>query len=458
MSLLTIHRNIQRDRAARGYLLIAALSGAALGLSTVASSAADFGYAGDCCADLEERVAELEATTARKGNRKVSLTVSGHISQAVLFWDDGVEENVYVVGNANDSYNQSNFQFNGEAEISADLTAGFQFTIRVNNALSAEVNQFDDDASEEILSLWEAYWYIASKRWGQLSVGEASRASDGAPESDLSKTRVAAFSGVQGTAGGFFLRRDDRALSSVIWGDLIDFFNGDTGNLVRYDTPTFMGFALAATYGEDDIWDVGATFEGERGPFEVQGAIAYTQSTDENGLDGGGGEIDNSIVVGSLAVLHKPSGLNALVAAGHQTFDQQVVASDGVTLTPRDAKYIYTKLGWIAEWSSLGSTAFYTEYSYFKDFAPADLDGAAVATVAAGGVCATPGNCRISASEAQAWGLGVVQWIDPAEMQIYLGYRNFKADLDLVDSTGTNEPSEGLKDFQAVKLGAIIAF
>ena len=30
---------------------------------------ADLG--GDCCADLEERVAELEATTARKGNRKV---------------------------------------------------------------------------------------------------------------------------------------------------------------------------------------------------------------------------------------------------------------------------------------------------------------------------------------------------------------------------------------------------
>ncbi len=32
--------------------------------------AADLG--GDCCADLEERIAELEATTARKGNRKVS--------------------------------------------------------------------------------------------------------------------------------------------------------------------------------------------------------------------------------------------------------------------------------------------------------------------------------------------------------------------------------------------------
>ena len=163
-------------------------------LGTSQSIAADF--AGDCCADLEERVAELEATTARKGNHKVSLTVSGHLSQALLFWDDGVEQNVYVVGNANDSYNQSNFQFNGEAEISADWTAGYQFTIRVNNALSADVNQFDDDGGSQLFSLWEAYWYVGNKHWGQLSVGQASRASDGAPEADLSKTRVAAFSGV----------------------------------------------------------------------------------------------------------------------------------------------------------------------------------------------------------------------------------------------------------------------
>ena len=34
-------------------------------------------------------VAVLEATTARKGNRKVSLTVSGWMNQALLVWDDG---------------------------------------------------------------------------------------------------------------------------------------------------------------------------------------------------------------------------------------------------------------------------------------------------------------------------------------------------------------------------------
>jgi len=57
------------------------------GLSAGSASAADLG--GNCCADLEERIAELEATTARKGNRKVSLTISGWVAQQVVGWDDG---------------------------------------------------------------------------------------------------------------------------------------------------------------------------------------------------------------------------------------------------------------------------------------------------------------------------------------------------------------------------------
>lgn len=49
---------------------------------SLSATAADFG--GNCCADLEERVAELEATTARKGNRKVSLTIYGQVNAGVL--------------------------------------------------------------------------------------------------------------------------------------------------------------------------------------------------------------------------------------------------------------------------------------------------------------------------------------------------------------------------------------
>ena len=73
--------------------------------------AADLG--GDCCADLEERVAELEATTVRKGNKKVSVTLYGQVNRAVLFWDDGAEKNAYVVDN---NYESSRFGFKGSAK------------------------------------------------------------------------------------------------------------------------------------------------------------------------------------------------------------------------------------------------------------------------------------------------------------------------------------------------------
>ncbi|MFO7297388.1 MAG: porin, partial [Pseudomonadota bacterium] len=52
---------------------VALIAAAGVLAGGVAAQAADLG--GNCCADLEERVAELEATAARKGNRKVSLTV-----------------------------------------------------------------------------------------------------------------------------------------------------------------------------------------------------------------------------------------------------------------------------------------------------------------------------------------------------------------------------------------------
>ena len=48
-------------------MALVAAFGLAIGFTP--AQAADLG--GDCCADLEERIAELEATTARKGNRKV---------------------------------------------------------------------------------------------------------------------------------------------------------------------------------------------------------------------------------------------------------------------------------------------------------------------------------------------------------------------------------------------------
>src|SRR6476469_3565441 len=93
-------------------LALVAAAGLLIGGVTMPSAkAADLG--GDCCADLEERVAELEATTARKGNRKMSLTVTGQVHRLIMAWDDGHTPGIYYgIDNVNSS---SRFSVLGEA-------------------------------------------------------------------------------------------------------------------------------------------------------------------------------------------------------------------------------------------------------------------------------------------------------------------------------------------------------
>src|SRR3974390_3238712 len=93
--------------------LIAAAGFFVGGVAMPSAKAADLG--GDCCADLEERVAELEATTARKGNRKMSLTISGQVHRPGGGGDDGESSKAYYgLDNRNSS---TRLDFAGEAKV-----------------------------------------------------------------------------------------------------------------------------------------------------------------------------------------------------------------------------------------------------------------------------------------------------------------------------------------------------
>jgi len=112
------------------------------GVAMPSAKAADLG--GDCCADLEERVAELEATTARKGNRKMSLTITGQVNRIVTWYDDSKTSTTYYgLDNTNSS---SRFIFNGSAKITPKVSMGFEIMIEIEaGGTSSKVNQFDED-------------------------------------------------------------------------------------------------------------------------------------------------------------------------------------------------------------------------------------------------------------------------------------------------------------------------
>ncbi len=437
-------------RGAAGASIVAGglLASSCLGQVTFAADQ-DFGTS-PCCANLEQRISELEAATARRGNRKVSLAVSGQVNKAILFWDDGVERNAYVVGNKND---QTSFSFTGEAAISANVMAGYHLDVRLLDTLSDAVDQQNANGDPGFF-VWHSEWWIESKELGTLSVGLVSRVSDTAPEADLSMATVAGYAGVQDIGGAFQLRLETGSLAPVVWGDLYNHFNGDTANLIRYDSPETAGFVAAASFGEDDVWDVGLRYGRDTSAFHFDAAIAYTEVSDgNNSVIGNALGLDQATLVGSLSLLHHATGLNFTFAAGRRSWEEAILDLDGVRRTPEDPCFAYTKLGWISRHSHLGPTAFYGEYGRFSDFVSATDRADFLASLDAGGTAV-----RISGNEAEVWGAGVVQHIETAEMQIYLGYRHHTAHFDLVDASGQGAPARAIDNFDTVIAGTKVAF
>jgi len=152
-------------------IAIAAALGMTLGgfvMSSHPAKAADLG--GDCCADLEERVAELEATTVRKGNKKVSVTISGWVVKLGTWWNDGHTGGLYW--GDKDTTLSSHIQISGSATIAPGWSAGYTLWLETpgNSASAGFVeNQFDDNnqlvGPGGINTLDSSMW-IKSDTWG----------------------------------------------------------------------------------------------------------------------------------------------------------------------------------------------------------------------------------------------------------------------------------------------------
>ena len=180
-------------------IAIAAAFGVTFGgyaMSTPAT-AADLG--GDCCADLEERVAELEATTVRKGNKKVSVTVSGWVVKVGDWWNDGYEENFYV-GDKHTTLS-SHVQISGQATIAPGWSGGYTLSLEMRGgAVPGDNNQVNENlANNNVIdivsnqSVLLSYMFVKSDRWGAVNWGQLSQATDNvALLPDLSGTIIEA--------------------------------------------------------------------------------------------------------------------------------------------------------------------------------------------------------------------------------------------------------------------------
>lgn len=397
--------------------------------------AADLG--GDCCADLEQRVADLEATTVRKQG-PVSVTISGYTAKQVFSWDDGVESNTYVsdIGPTQATH----FKIGGQAKIVPGWAAGFLFRIQELRDSTMGLSQNNDNDNLGV-NTQMSYWFLASEDYGKVAMGKQALASKSvAMYSDLSGTQLIA-NYVLFDGPGFFLRQHGELLK-LRWGDIGYCYSqarpwggdcdGIVMNGVRYDSPVFGGLSWSASFGQDDDYEAALRFNREMGGFKIALGAGYSVNTDEIVQTFISRHKDSGFFQAGFYVEHMASGLFLHADYGEEDNHHALILSG---LAEPDSHQWYVKGGIRHKWSSLGATILYGEYTQYLDqIGPAAL------------------NAGVTGSEFTRWGFGAVQEIDSAAMSVFIKYRQHDGEL-------TGGPFDGSLDaFRYVSTGGIINF
>jgi hypothetical protein len=395
-------------------IALIAAAGLLLGAAMTPANAADLG--GGCCADLEERVAELEATTARKGNRVVSLQIYGTVAKGLLVFDDGNDSDAFVVDN--DAIT-SVVGFKGKAALKPGWTTGFKIELGITDASSGAVKQDDDEGGTGTgISIRESYVYIESERLGRVSIGQQLLAADGVAGVSIANTLYGAN---PDHSGSFDVGNSGRTM-----GQFANSFGTGRNDAIRYDSPSIYGFIASASWGDDNYYDVTLRFAKEWNSIKIAAAIGYAKA-DPDGSAGGVGYTsgEQEILSGSVSVMHVPTGLFANFGTGTNE------DGDG-----NEASFWFAQGGIERKWLSYGATTLHAEYGSYEDQATLFNSGVG----------------DISSSEATRWGFGVVQHFDSAALDLFAQATFWEFDAV------RGESNLDLEDISTVMIGAKIDF
>ncbi len=453
-------------KAAAGRLsLFAAASIFLGGYAVTPATAADLG--GDCCADLEERVAELEATTVRKGKRQLSMTISGRVHSAVMYWNDGGGDT--TIWGEDDlevgpPLANSRFRLDGRAKLREGWEAGYRFAFEFveQGGRGFQMGHADDDnngnfarSTLDLLDPHEAYWFVRSARFGAISVGQRGQTYDGASKVDISG-HVGLVANVDPRLYGGRVRARTTGGTSinVIRRNYFQVDDGDDGATeedgVRYDSPNWGGFILSADWTNNasatfngrnfDTYGIRLSFARQMERFKVAAAVAAYQDDWIGTVPVSNPE--RTGVLGSIGVMDTATGLFFNTGAGTVDYDTGNVGDD-------DPWMWYITLGLQRKWSDRGPTTIYAQYYTTENNS---ICGGGFQANCISGSGSPIGNATfVDENDGEYWGFGVVQTFDAAAMDIYVGFRQYIQDFN---------PTLGieLKDQEVFLVGGIVNF
>ena len=346
--------------------------------------------------DLEQRIAELEATTVRAGNRQLRLNLYGQVNRALLFWDDGFDSGRYVVDNHTSS---SRVGFVGQAAIRPGWTASYRLEFEADFPSSHEVFNGpggSDGIFGAVPRIRQGYWDVISKDLGRVAIGFQSPATDDITIINLgSQMNDAAVH----FNNAFRIRLDllnPPIVTSLTWGQIAHNVDSLRGNFVRYDTPILGGFLLS-TARNDDVWDVALRYQNGAYGFRFAGGIGYMKDDAQRFED----------IRSSASLLHEPTGLYVSAAGGWRN------AARTVPVNGDDAHFYYAQIGVSKPWFAAGKTTLYVDHGVYRNFNVGEIlsiNPKTLQEVEWGTLVDT---------QVRRWGFGIEQALDSANMLLY---------------------------------------
>lgn len=254
------------------------------------------------------------ALAAPMAAQAVDVSISGHVSRALVHLDSKANENKTQVKDYGSS--GSRFRITGSGETMNGMTATVRLEYAAGNGGASPTVRYAD------VSLGGAF--------GKLTMGQSDQGGEGSAYSDKSGVTIGHGQETGGTTlGGYFGSLDG---------------GGSRNEVLRYDSPKLgmAGFALSA--GNDNQYSAGVSFSGDMGGTALGAKLGYLKNSDAVG---------SPTTIGLSVGTKLPSGFTLSAAWAKQTVDR-VVEDGEVVNNGTDPSFVQSTLGYVFGNSSVG--------------------------------------------------------------------------------------------------------
>ena len=301
--------------------------------------------------------------TLSSGNKN-SLKMSGQIVKAISHMDDGTSSGTFFTDG---DWTLSRIRWVASGKLSPDVTVGgtIEMDIPISNpASSPTLGSMNSGGTSNANTLdWNIrhqYVYAGSKSMGKVYLGQTSGAADGSGEASYSGTGI--FSNSEGASFGSTVFFNDVSTASAPANSTVtpsaainNLDHSGRTDLIRYDTPSFMGAKLKVSVQPEGDWETGLAYNEKIEGMKLRVRAGYSGHSTH--------ATKRHTMTASVAV--EMDGINASISGGKinygnpdagksdttQAFDTNF---DGI----QDPQFIHIGLGYNAKMFGVGGTAF----------------------------------------------------------------------------------------------------